>query len=1052
MRKILLNTVLLCSFIVGYAQTGELDASFGTGGIVTTNAGSAFGHYTRGQQVLLQTDGSMFMVYLGPNQSTVITKKNADGTTDLSYGTNGYSAAVGIIGRAVRQPDGKIIVAGYARNSTVSFYNSTDIALVRFNANGTLDNSFGVNGIVTEDFGIDESASGVALQPDGKIVISVNTLDPSIFIPGMMVMRYNPNGTRDNTFSGDGMADFDFGNSDQLGDVAVLSTGKILLCGSVLFRLNSDGTLDTGFDEDGRVETGGFAGNMIIQPDNKILMSGYYYVDASNTGGFAARYNSDGTPDNNFDGDGTVLVAFGGTNESLGSMQLQSNGNIILAGYTSSAPGVADFAVARFTSTGSPDNTFSGDGKLTINFGPSSSGYYGASVAVQSNGAVIILGYGVNGTNSSVAAARVTVAGAPDNTFSGDGFFTENIVQGSTNYTCTAAQPDGKVVTAGYTWNGASYDFIIARYNYNGTLDNTFSGDGLQITSLSAADDKAYAIKILTTGKILVAGAAGTNVGLAQYNSDGTLDNTFDGDGIKVSDFGTTTDVARALAVQTDGKIIIAGSVVARYNSDGTTDNTFSGDGRLDGASNAYAVALQADGKIVFANNGTVYGDLFVYRYNSDGTPDNTFGEAGDGSVPFYVDDIGLYDVVRAIVIQPDGKIVLGGYYEYTYRATGAQFRLTRLNSNGTLDNTFAGGRVTQGINQKSYGTSLALQPDNKILFAGYAYNGTGYDFTVLRYNTNGTLDQGFSGDGIQVTHLNAASSQVNGLAVYDNKLYAAGFGEYPGTFGAVARYYLCTSLDPGCYAPVTCTSSGTRNIRGYINRVFFRNIANESGWNGGYGNYQYLVAPVKRKASYTMTIVPGFTGFPGFTLYTRAWADWNQDGDFDDAGELIFSPAASSRTVTGMTVAVPSTARFGKTKLRIAMRQGTAPTTCGTFEFGEVEDYTLLVESPVAARPGRDTDNANEIDITANSIRYKIYPNPVSANLIIMRTDAAAVSSAKLNTQLSFTDAMGRLVLSKTLNDAIEQVDVGKLANGVYVMRLQNGNSTTVQKVIVNH
>ncbi|MFT3681558.1 MAG: GEVED domain-containing protein [Ferruginibacter sp.] len=621
---------------------------------------------------------------------------------------------------------------------------------------------------------------------------------------------------------------------------------------------------------------------------------------------------------------------------------------------------------------------------------------------------------------------------------------TTALLPGATVYNSSVVQSDGKLVAAGYTNNGTN-DFAIVRYNVNGTPDNSFSGDGVITVSLSAGNDVINAVVIQADGKILVTGNAGNDIALARFNTDGSPDNSFDGDGVVITDFGGA-DTARAIAVQSDGKIVIGGTAVVRYNTNGSIDNSFDGDGRLNGTYNCGAIAIQNDGKILVVNNEI--SRATVWRFNSNGTVDTGFGESGTGSTSMQDEAVSTNYTGRAIAIQGDGKIVIVG--DYAIRDLGVSvFMLVRLDLNGIFDDNFYGhGQTYRTITEKDTCTSVAIQQDGKIILGGHSLIDGSRAFVLVRYMSDGDDDLSFSEDATQITQLGNGYDALNSIVISGDKLYAVGYSDNSGFAGAVARYSLCSPGDPGCGAPATCAASGTQNNRGYINRVFFRSIANESGWNNGYGNFQSLTASVKRTASYTMTIVPGFTGFSGFTLYTRAWADWNQDGDFDDAGELIFAPAASSKTVSGMTIAIPSNAKFGKTKLRLAMRQGTAPTACGTFDYGEVEDYTLQVEQTYS-RPGRSDNEEENTNVFTNVARYNVFPNPVSGNLIIQRTD---IANSAINTMLSITDAAGRLVMNKKLNNSLDQVDVSKLNNGVYFLRLQNGNEIKVEKVIVKH
>lgn len=157
---------------------------------------------------------------------------------------------------------------------------------------------------------------------------------------------------------------------------------------------------------------------------------------------------------------------------------------------------------------------------------------YCNSINIQNDGKILALGTAINGDNYFVAGARYQTNGTIDNSFGLNGILVDYIKQGSTFLISSAIQKDGKIIAAGYSWNGVNYDFALLRYNLNGSLDNTFSTDGLQMRDFGATDDKANAIAIQTDGKILLAGISNGNFALSRYNVDGSPDIFFDSDGI----------------------------------------------------------------------------------------------------------------------------------------------------------------------------------------------------------------------------------------------------------------------------------------------------------------------------------------------------------------------------------------------------------------------------------------------------------------------------------------------------------------------------------------
>jgi len=386
---------------------------------------------------------------------------------------------------------------------------------------------------------------------------------------------------------------------------------------------------------------------------------------------------------------------------------------------------------------GTLDNTFNFDGKVTTDFGPGADD--GRSVAIQSDGKIVVAGSGSVGTTRDFALARYYTDGTLDNSFSGDGKIITDFSTDNDEGQSVAIQPDGKIVVAGYAQNGTNRDFAIARYNTDGSLDNSFSVDGRVTTDFSTGNDEGQSVAIQPDGKIVVAGYAqnGTNrdFAIARYNTDGSLDNSFSGDGKVTTAFGAYWDSGSSVAIQLDEKIVVTGETangvdldlaMARYNADGSLDSSFSGDGKVTtafGTGDDYgrSVAIQPDGKILVAG-GSSYGTFGLARYNTNGTLDNSFGGVG------FVGGVTRYSAA----IQLDGKILVAGSSNI---GTSDAFNIARYNTDGTLDNSFLGGIVIADFgtgNDRGY--SVAIQPNLRIVVAGASYIGTNGYFAVVRY------------------------------------------------------------------------------------------------------------------------------------------------------------------------------------------------------------------------------------------------------------------------------------------------------------------------------
>ncbi|MGC8765465.1 MAG: hypothetical protein ACP5QT_06235 [Brevinematia bacterium] len=354
-------------------------------------------------------------------------------------------------------------------------------------------------------------------------------------------------------------------------------------------------------------------------------------------------------------------------------------------------------------------------------------------------------------------------------------------------------QSDGKIVLGGYVNNSTnndstSNDFALVRYNTDGSLDSSFGTGGKTIVDIRGDRDEIRGM-VLQNQKIVVAGFASPSFdfALVRFNTDGTLDNTFGVNGKVVSDIYGGCDWVADAAIQSDGKIVVAGGSwfnasfydfsLARYDNQGTLDTTFGDNGRntisfANVSDNASAVAIQSDGKIVIAAQIEAGGGttrcFCLARFNIDGTLDSSFGTNGKVNITFSSDE-----GPNAIVIQ-SGKILVAGYC----RNNNRDFALLYFNSNGSPDSSFGtngNGLVTTSIGPgDDVARGLAIQQDGKIIVAGYSYNGSNNDIALVRYNINGTLDTTFGSNGIIITPLGPGNDEACDVA--DGKIIIGGF------------------------------------------------------------------------------------------------------------------------------------------------------------------------------------------------------------------------------------------------------------------------------------
>ena len=390
-------------------------------------------------------------------------------------------------------------------------------------------------------------------------------------------------------------------------------------------------------------------------------------------------------------------------------------------------------------------------------------------------------------------------SGDLDPTF-GNGGKVTTIFGGDDRAMCVVIQVDGKIVVAGSSSGSGNNDFVLTRYNQDGTLDTMFGSGGKVVTDFGG-NDSAHALLVQPDGKLVTAGAgsSGADFALARYNTSGTLDTSFGTGGKVTTNFGAT-DSANALVIQTDGKLVAAGAsgsdfALSRYNADGTLDTSFGTGGKITtdfgAADSANALVIQADGKLVAA--GASGSDFALARYNANGTLDTFFGTGGK-----VITNIGADDSVNALVLQTDGELIAAGSSAFnpvcfTFPCPSyGYFALARYTPAGTLDPSFGNsGQVTTDIGGHAYGYAITIQADGKILVGGASQGSSNLDFTLARYLPSGPLDSTFGTAGKVVTS-SSGNDYVRGIALQgDGKIVAAGFSDASGSNEFLMARYL---------------------------------------------------------------------------------------------------------------------------------------------------------------------------------------------------------------------------------------------------------------------
>ena len=357
--------------------------------------------------------------------------------------------------------------------------------------------------------------------------------------------------------------------------IALHSDGKIVAVGdSKVQRFNPDGTLDSSFGTAGQADfvfpnaTGNLPQAVAIQPDGKIVVVGYI-TELSRQDCVVARYNSNGSLDASFTpAGGKSIVDLGAAFARGTGVALQSDGSIVIAGQVVTQRGAifdGDFVAARLTTAGLLDASFGTAGKTSINIAGTADA--ANAVAIQSDGKIVLAGHaGVDGgSNGNIGIVRLTASGSVDSTFGANGIVSSTLGLGDVTREAfdLALQPDGRILITGEVQVSGVLNVLLARFTADGALDATFGTGGVTTTAVTSEGDAAKAIALQADGKIVVAGRTAlfgtSDFGLARYSAGGVLDPSFGTGGKVTIDFLSGNDGAEAVLVQPDGKIVAAG-------------------------------------------------------------------------------------------------------------------------------------------------------------------------------------------------------------------------------------------------------------------------------------------------------------------------------------------------------------------------------------------------------------------------------------------------------------------------------------------------------------
>ncbi|HEX4795100.1 MAG TPA: SdrD B-like domain-containing protein [Humisphaera sp.] len=927
-------------------SAGDLDTSFGTAGIaVAPILGNSA---SNANAVVVQSDGKELVggwAVVGGWRRFAVTRLNTNGSVDTTFGTAGTaSVAVGVFSQATAialQSDGRIVVAGttdvgLGTTDTKGHTSNQDFAVARLNSNGTIDTSFNTTGSITIDFNANQdSVAGVRIQSDGKIVVAGSADagpgdDTSLFA----VARLNSNGTLDTTFGTGGKVttDIDTGTDNGYG-VRLDSSGRIVVAGTSsaagstvqmisMVRYKTNGALDTTFGTGGKVLTqsptvygaGGKA--LFIQSNGQLLVVGqdstidqFQRIKDSI---IVARYSSNGVLDSTFGSAGIAETNISQFALTTTSAALTSDGHILVAGLTGSGTSTNSFLV-RLTSAGGLDTSFGSSGVAASQ--PSTLAW----LAQTSGGAIIGVGmqFQFSGPEYQISLVlRYTAAGAFDTTFAGVGHETLIPQVPVTAFSLDAAiQPDGKIITVGAADRllGTGSDFLMSRWNANGSLDTTFATNGNFLADESNRLDRLFSVLVQPDGKILAEGTSNVSGSSITYifrvNSNGTLDSTF-GSG---------------------------GAVTLSNGIGGLTD----------------AMIRLADGKLLLYNGGQDLGfpgnsTITVERLLATGAVDTTFGQSGITSMHF-----SGYATLVGFGVDSQGRIVVSGYADSLPGAANQDAIVARFTPDGSPDPTFGnGGFVSTAWEHDIIVNAMAIQPDDKILLSGYVRdNGAPAFYNALsRYNVDGSLDASFGNAGRVVAHFSPTSTTRGVLAVDASGkiLMASGLwlerftnaGLPDPTFGSLGVATFGSSLAGNANRLFVVPASNRYIMVGGLSRgTGYENDPAAGALLSGQNPVPIVSAggPYSLNEGSAITLAGSATPASGTTISKYEW-DFNYQGD----------PLTFNATSVGQTPSFSAAGLAGSTRL-VALRV----TDSTGRQNVAAANLTILVVPPVVSASG---------------------------------------------------------------------------------------------------
>lgn len=643
-------------------------------------------------------------------------------------------------------------------------------------------------------------------------------------------------------------------------------------------------------------------------------------------------------------------------------------------------------------------------------------------------------------------------SGMLDPTFDGDGIVTRDIA--SYDYGVGAVlQPDGKILTAVNTNGGTNGDFSVVRCLPDGTLDDSFGIGGVVLADRDISAERAHALVLQPDGRIVVAGEAQVN---GQYDfavlrllPDGTPDSTFGINGWTVTDLGSTFEFPNCVALQSDGKIVMAGRVadgfnsnfgMARYTTEGELDTLFGVHGivntNIRDEDEATSIIIEPDDQIILGGFSSVAasGDFTLVRYNTDGTLDKFFGNGG--KVLTDLENTNGSDFIKALVRQPDGKIIAAGNANNVNIELTSDAGMVRYEEDGDLDMTFGiGGIYIVSLGSKTDIYGIALQPNGKILLTGNS-DVMGFEKRILlaRFRPEGGLDTTFGNQGIITTGFTGDRESASSVLVQpDSKIVVAGAQGSQSNYDLTLIRYIADFVLTATVTPLVCFDVADAVI--------------SIDASGGVAPYTYSLNGGSFQESNVFNYLEAGT-------YTITIKDSNGEGVTATYGPIeitdipappvvtVFADADSDQILIeiegnpdGYLYSIDGGDNFQSENL-----------------FTELEDglYKVVVIDLSGCIIHSEQVIISTLGIATlrNDLPFILSPNPTTGWI---QLDLRDVEANEL--QCRITDIAGREVYGALLNksnQSIVNLDVSNLGTGSYLLRVYDGNRWGVKKLVV--